>query len=133
VSGPVGPSNDKLLELTFIGERAAFTVASAWADSYLMGKEQQEKIVSEIPSFLEKHGVKTDADTLSKLWESKDRAMAHDGRALKDWAYQPSWRPGTAEKLTHAEALSRLVTRVKLSTKFRRSSLPLGSMQRLTL
>jgi hypothetical protein len=98
-----------------------------------MGKDQREKIVSEIPSFLGKHGVKTDAGTVSKLLESKDQAVAHDGRALKDWAYQPSWRPGTAKKLTPEEALSRLATRVTLSTKFHRSSLHSGSTQRLTL
>jgi hypothetical protein len=86
------------------------------ADSYLLGKEQTKKILSEIPSFLEKHGVKTDADTLSKLFdEDKDRAKAHDGQVLKDWAYKPSWRPGTANKLTDVEALSRLTTRVRFS------------------
>jgi hypothetical protein len=98
-------------------------VASALADSYLLGKDQVKKVLSEIPTFLEKHGVKTDADTISKLFnEDKSRALAHDGQTLKDWAYNPSWRPGTAKKLTNEESFSRLATQAKLSSKFRREN-----------
>lgn len=110
-------------ELTSVGEGPAFTVASAVADSYLTGKEDPKKILSEIPNFLEKHGVITDVDTLSKLFnEDKSRALAHDGQEFKKWAYNPSWRPGTAKKLTNEEAFSRLATQAQLSSKFRREN-----------
>jgi len=113
-------------QLTLPADGPAFTASSALGDAYLMGREQLDKIESEIPSYLLKHGIQTDSAAVATLVRAEDNRSAYNGQSIVDWALKPKWLPGTTEKLTSLQGLSRLSTRAMLANQFR-MSLPVPS------
>lgn len=114
---------DETPGLTYIAPGVVTAISTAMGDSQVQPKGQQAKVESEIPEFLAKHGVQTDAAAITELFNSTSRATAYTGQIFKDWATKPEGISNASKQLSSQAIFDRLRTQAVIAEKLRKYSL----------